>query len=252
MIEVRNLYMKYDREPVVRDVSLDIPETGITALIGPNGAGKSTMLTGIGRLNPIESGEVLIDGVPVDKWKSDELARTIAVLRQENHLAIRLTVAELVMLGRHPHSGGRVKKDDHEHVARALTSVSMDEMADRFVGELSGGQRQRAFIAMTLAQDTKYVLLDEPLSSLDMRHSRDMMRHLRTATDERGISAVIVIHDINVAAAYADRIVAMKDGEIRANGTPEEVMSPEVLGDIFGLEVEVGKIGDRLVAMPVA
>ncbi|VEI13449.1 iron ABC transporter ATP-binding protein [Trueperella bialowiezensis] len=252
MIEISNVTMAYDADPVVCDVSFTIPDSGVTALIGPNGAGKSTLLAGVGRLNPLRGGNVRIDGVDLGDWDAEELARTVAILRQENHLSIRLTVAEIVMLGRHPHSKGRRTRDDYAHVAQALDCVNMRDHADRFLDELSGGQRQRAFIAMALAQDTKYLLLDEPLSALDMRHARDMMRHLRKVCDERGISVVIVIHDVNTAAAYADTMVALKDGHLVAHGTPAEVMRAEQLEEIFGVDVDVATVGGRLVAMPVA
>ncbi|OFS72707.1 iron ABC transporter ATP-binding protein [Trueperella sp. HMSC08B05] len=252
MIELTNVTMAYDADPVVRDVTLTLPDSGVTALIGPNGAGKSTLLSGIGRLHPLIGGSVRIDGRELGEWDTDALARTIAILRQENHLAIRLTVAELVMLGRHPHSKGRRTREDYAHVADALQCVNMRDLADRFIDELSGGQRQRTFIAMALAQDTKYLLLDEPLSALDMRHGRDMMRHLKGVCAERGISVVIVIHDVNTAAAYADRMVAMKDGYLACSGTPPEVMREDVLGEIFDVEVNVAELGGRLVAMPVA
>ncbi|MDP9806476.1 iron complex transport system ATP-binding protein [Trueperella bonasi] len=252
MIEIVNVSMAYDADPVVRDVTLTIPESGVTALIGPNGAGKSTLISGIGRLHDLRSGEISVDGKGLSDWDTQELAQTIAILRQENHLAVRLTVAELTMLGRHPHSKGRRTRLDYAHVADALDCVNMRDLADRFLDELSGGQRQRAFIAMALAQDTKYLLLDEPLSALDMRHARDMMRHLRHVCDHRGLSVVIVIHDVNTAAAYADTMVALKDGRLATVGTPEEVMRPERLEEIFGVDVEVARVGERLVAMPVA
>lgn len=250
MIEVSHVSMNYQDFQAVHDVSLTLPETGITALIGPNGAGKSTLLSGIGRLLDLKSGDIKIDGKPLGDWKSDELAKTVAILRQENHLTMRLTVAELVMLGRHPHSKGKARPVDYEVVSRALEQVDMVSMADRFLDELSGGQRQRAFVAMTLAQDARYLLLDEPLSALDMRHSRDMMRHLKDAVAEQHISVVIVIHDVNTAAAYADRLVAIKHGELVAEGTPDEVMQPQVLADIFNVEVEVGVLGGHPIAMP--
>lgn len=252
MIEISNVTMNYDGDPVVHDVSFTIPDSGVTALIGPNGAGKSTLLSGIGRLHPLLGGEIIVDGRELGAWDSDELARTIAILRQENHLAIRLTVAELVMLGRHPHSKGRRTREDYAHVADALDCVNMRDNADRFLDELSGGQRQRAFIAMALAQDTKYLLLDEPLSALDMRHARDMMRHLRKVCDTRGISVVIVIHDVNTAAAYADTMIALKDGHLAAKGDPVDVMRSDQLEEIFDVDVDVARIGGRLVAMPVA
>ena len=252
MIEISNVTMSYDGDPVVHDVSLTIPDSGVTAMIGPNGAGKSTLLAGIGRLHPLLGGDIRIDGKELSEWDSEELARTIAILRQENHLAIRLSVAELVMLGRHPHSKGRRTREDYAHVADSLDCVNMRDNADRFLDELSGGQRQRAFIAMALAQDTKYLLLDEPLSALDMRHARDMMRHLRRVCDTRGISVVIVIHDVNTAAAYSDTMIALKHGHLVAQGDPVDVMRADQLEEIFGVDVDVARIGGRLVAMPVA
>lgn len=250
MIEVKNVSINYGDYNAVRDVSLTLPESGITALIGPNGAGKSTLLCGIGRLQEIAGGQIIIDGRPLQSWGSDELARHVAILRQENHLTMRLTVSELVMLGRYPHSKGKARPIDYEIVSRSLEQVDMTGMAGRFLDELSGGQRQRAFVAMTLAQDAKYLLLDEPLSALDMRHSRDMMRHLRKAVAEQNISVVIVIHDVNTAAAYADRLVAIKNGQNAAQGTPEEVMRSEVLQDVFNVEVDVGELGGHPIAMP--
>ncbi|MDO5701685.1 MAG: ATP-binding cassette domain-containing protein [Bowdeniella nasicola] len=252
MIEIDSVTMSYDRDPVVRDVTLTLPDSGITALIGPNGAGKSTLLGGIGRLLPLDRGQVRIDSRPIADWQSDELARTIAILRQENHLTVRLTVAELVMLGRHPHSRGRTTDEDERKVAEALRCVNMLELSGRFLDELSGGQRQRAFVAMTLAQDANYLLLDEPLSAMDMRHARDMMRHLSQVSQERNIAVVIVIHDINTAAAYADRLVALRDGELVADGRPEEVVTPEVLREVFDVDVHVTEMGGRPVAIPVA
>lgn len=251
MIEIENVTMSYGRDPVVDNVSFTLPDSGITALIGPNGAGKSTLLCGIGRLLPLRMGKVKIDGVSLDDWKAHKLAQRIAILRQENHLTVRLTVAELVMLGRHPHTQGRTTAADEEIVHAALESVHMLEFADRFLDELSGGQRQRAFVAMTLAQDTKYLLLDEPLSALDMRNSRDMMRHLQKIVADKNLSIVIVIHDINVAAAYSDRIIALKEGKVVAEGSPHEVVNPQVLAEVFDVETEVVEVAGRPVAVPV-
>lgn len=251
MIEIKNVTMSYGRDPVVDDVSFTLPDQGITALIGPNGAGKSTLLCGIGRLLPLRHGQVVIDETTLEDWKAHELAQRIAILRQENHLTVRLTVAELVMLGRHPHTKGRTTKADEEIVTRALESVHMLDLSDRFLDELSGGQRQRAFVAMTLAQDTKYLLLDEPLSALDMRNSRDMMRHLQQVVAEKNLSVVIVIHDVNTAAAYSDRIIALKDGRVAAEGSPHQVICPEVLQDVFDVETEVIEVAGRPVAVPV-
>lgn len=249
MITVDHVSMTYGAKPVVSDVSLTLPEAGMTALIGANGAGKSTLLSGIGRLKELHSGTITVDGTNVREWKPRDLARRLAILRQENHLSVRLTVAELVALGRHPHSGGRMTPGDEDAIRDALTFVDMAQYAGRFLDELSGGQRQRAFIAMTLAQDARYLLLDEPLASLDLHHAREMMRHLRQICDEKGTSVIIVLHDINTAAAYADRLVAMREGELVADGTPTDVMTPETLADIFAVETTVLSVDGRPVAV---
>lgn len=251
MIKAENVTMSYGREPVVKNVCLELPESGVTALIGPNGAGKSTFLAGIGRLHPLVSGSIKIDDRAVEDWDSKALARTLAVLRQDNHLSVRLTVAQLALLGRFPHSRGNPTDADHEVAARALRQVDMDHMADRFLDELSGGQRQRAFVAMTLAQETKHLLLDEPLSALDMRYSRQIMRYLVQVSQERQMGVIIVIHDINMAAAYADRMIAMKDGEIVADGAPGEVMTSDCLSHVFDVDVEIQEVSGRPRAFPV-
>lgn len=250
MIELQNVTMSYGQYPVVDHVSLVLPDSGLTALIGPNGAGKSTLLAGIGRLQKLDTGSITIDGLPLQDWRTEDLAKSLAVLRQENYLAARLTVAELVMLGRHPHNRGKICTKDEQIVAQALEWANLTEFAGRFLDQLSGGQRQRAFIAMTLAQGAKHLLLDEPLSSLDLRNSRDLMRHLWEIA-KNGVSIVMVIHDINTAAAYADRLIAMKDGQVVADGTPLEVMQPPVLERVFDVETHLTMAGGRPVAVPV-
>ncbi|MDR6939786.1 iron ABC transporter ATP-binding protein [Arcanobacterium hippocoleae] len=250
MIELQNVTMSYGQEPVVDNVSLTLPDHGLTALIGPNGAGKSTLLSGIGRLQELQHGTVAIDGVALADWHTAELAKSLAVLRQENHMTVRLTVTELVMLGRHPHNHGRIRPEDEEIAARVLEWANLTKYSGRFLDQLSGGQRQRAFIAMTLAQGAKHILLDEPLSSLDLRNSRDLMRHLWEIC-QNDVSIVMVIHDINIAAAYADRLIAMKNGRVVADGTPLEVMQPQVLEEVFEVETHITMAGSRPVAVPV-
>jgi iron complex transport system ATP-binding protein len=215
------------------------PLGGITSIIGPNGAGKSTLISMISRLIPMDAGRVLVDGLDVSRAPSVELARRLSILRQENHLTARLTVRDLVAFGRYPHTGGRLTVLDRTRISEALDYLDLAALGDRFLDELSGGQRQRAFVAMVLAQDTDYVLLDEPLNNLDMSHAVDMMKILRRAAAELGKTVVLVIHDINFASAYSDHIVAMKDGRIVLQGTPEEVITPDALREIFALDVAV-------------
>ncbi|MTB87234.1 ATP-binding cassette domain-containing protein [Aeromicrobium senzhongii] len=247
-IRAEGVTKRYGRTVVVDDVHLDLPLGGVTALIGPNGAGKSTLLSIVGRLLTADGGRVTVTGLDVATTRSDELAKRMAVLRQENHLDIRLTVRDLVTFGRYPHSKGRPTADDLEHVEKALHYLDLDHLADRFLDQLSGGQRQRAFVAMVLCQDTDVVLLDEPLNNLDLRHAVSMMGRLRDAARELGRTVVVVVHDINVASCYADTIVAMRDGTVAACGSPADIMRPELLEEIYGLPVRVHELDGQLIA----
>ncbi|WP_369069942.1 iron ABC transporter ATP-binding protein [Kineococcus terrestris] len=239
MITVSGLTKTYDAQTVLGPISEHLAVGGLTSLIGPNGAGKSTLLTITGRLAAPDTGQVLLDGLDVHRAKSSEVARRLAVLRQENHVTARVTVRELVGFGRFPHSGGRLRAEDVEHVDRALEFLDLTDLQDRFLDQLSGGQRQRAHVAMVLAQDTGHVLLDEPLNNLDIKHAVRMMGLLRRAADELGRTVVLVVHDINFAAAWSDRIVALRDGRVVASGTPAEMVTPEVLGRVFDTPVRV-------------
>ncbi|WP_181310072.1 iron ABC transporter ATP-binding protein [Nocardioides campestrisoli] len=247
-IRAEGVTKRYGRQVVVDDVELDLPLGGVTALIGPNGAGKSTLLSIAGRLQSADAGRVTVTGLDVATAPGEELARRMAVLRQENHLDIRLTVRDLVTFGRYPHSKGRPGLDDLAHVEKALEYLDLTQYADRFLDQLSGGQRQRAFVAMVLCQDTDVVLLDEPLNNLDLRHAVAMMGRLRDAARELDRTIVVVVHDLNVASCYADTIVAMRDGKVVACGPPAEIMRPDLLEEIYGLPVAVHEIDGQLIA----
>lgn len=249
MIHLQGVAKNYAGRRVLGPIDLEIAPGGITALIGPNGAGKSTMLTIIGRLLSADAGAVTVGGLDVVTTKPRELAKVVSILRQENHFMARLTVRQLVTFGRFPHSAGRPTEADLRAVHAAIAFLDLAGMEDRFIDELSGGQRQRAFVAMVLAQDTDYVLLDEPLTGLDMKHAAGMMRQLRAAADALGKTIVLVVHDVNFASAYADRIIALADGQLVASGTPEEIMRPDVLEQVFGTEVEVLEHAGNLVAI---
>ena len=248
-IELRGVEKHYAGRHVLGPIDLAIEPGGVTALIGANGAGKSTMLTIIGRLLEADSGRVEVGGLDVRLAKSRELAKVVSILRQENHFMARLTVQQLVTFGRFPHSAGRLTQADRRAIHAAIAFLDLSGFENRFIDELSGGQRQRAFVAMVLAQDTDYVLLDEPLTGLDMRHAVGMMGQVRAAADALGKTIVLVIHDVNFAAAYADRIVALADGRVIASGTPEEIITPEVLELVFKTPVEVLEHGGKRVAV---
>lgn len=239
MISLSTVLRRYTSEVAIGPVDLDIPSGGVTALVGPNGAGKSTLLTMIGRLMGMDAGSITVAGLDVSKTPSKELAKTISVLRQENHFVTRLTVRQLVGFGRFPHTRGRITVEDERVISRAIDFLNLGELETRYLDELSGGQRQRAYVAMVLAQDTEYVLLDEPLNNLDMQHSVEMMKHLKKAATELGRTIVIVLHDINFAGHYADHICALKNGEVVAYGTPAEIIAPDVLTPIFNTPIDV-------------
>ncbi|HLV05089.1 ABC transporter ATP-binding protein [uncultured Georgenia sp.] len=239
MITLTDVRKDYSSEVCIGPVDLRIPAGGITALIGPNGAGKSTLLTMIGRLLGLDSGTIEIAGYDVTTTASKDLAKIVSVLRQENHFVTRLTVRQLVAFGRFPYTKGRLTKVDEELISQAIDFLELSDLENRYLDELSGGQRQRAYVAMVLCQDTEFVLLDEPLNNLDMRHSVQMMQHLRRAATELGRTIVIVLHDINFASRYADYICAVKDGRIAEFGPCEEIMTEPVLTRVFDTPVQV-------------
>ncbi|WP_348648030.1 ATP-binding cassette domain-containing protein [Brachybacterium sp. Marseille-Q7125] len=237
--QVRKTYTSDTGTVTIGPVSVDIPAGGVTALVGPNGAGKSTLLTMIGRLLGIDEGVIEVAGYDVSSTASADLARILSVLRQENHFITRLTVRQLVGFGRFPYSKGRLTRLDEHKISEAIDFLNLGDLEDRYLDQLSGGQRQRAYVAMVLAQDTEYVLLDEPLNNLDMRHSVQMMGRLRDAARQLGRTIVVVLHDINFAAHYADAIVAMKDGDVVQSGPVEQIMDAAVLTHVFDTPVQV-------------
>ena len=236
---VQKRYTSGTETVTIGPVTTQIPSGGVTALVGPNGAGKSTMLTMVGRLLGIDEGSIEVAGYDIASTASKDLAKILSVLRQENHFITRLTVRQLVGFGRFPYSKGRLTKLDEHKITEAIDFLNLDELEDRYLDQLSGGQRQRAYVAMVLAQDTEYVLLDEPLNNLDMRHSVQMMGRLRDAARELGRTIVVVLHDINFAAHYADHIIAMKNGGVVEAGPVDEIMNGDVLTRVFDTPVQV-------------
>ncbi|MDR7855533.1 ATP-binding cassette domain-containing protein [Tissierella sp.] len=239
MINIDGVKKAYSDEVEIGPLSIEVPKAGITSLIGPNGAGKSTTLLMIGRLLHMDEGHIKVANMDVTDSKSENLAKILTILRQENHFVTRLTVRQLVGFGRFPYSKGRLTNKDEDRISKYIDFLGLTDLENRYLDELSGGQRQRAYVAMVLCQETEYVLLDEPLNNLDVARSVQMMEHLRYAADEFGRTILTVMHDINFAAKYSDRICAMKDGKIAAFGTVEEVMDSGILTDIFETRIEI-------------
>lgn len=249
MIRVEQLTYKVGPAVILRGVDLKLDAGGITALIGPNGAGKSSLLHCIAGLNRLASGTVRIGDLDPFTAPGSVRARAVALLQQSPAVVSRLSVRDLVAFGRWPHHRGRATSHDEAFVTQALDAFALESLADRPVETLSGGQRQRAFIAMTWAQDTPWMLLDEPLNALDPRHARDLMARLHDLSRAGGRSVVIVLHDINAAAGWADRIVAMKDGRVMAQDTSNALLTPDTLGAVFDTPFEVLNIRGRPVVV---
>lgn len=247
MIEIRNVTKRYGQKAVVDDVSLSITKGQIVSLIGPNGAGKSTLLSLVSRLLSRDSGEIRIDGTEVTQTQGRVLAQKLSILKQDNHINVRLTVRDLVSFGRFPYSQGRLTRDDWQHVEQAIAYLELEPYADRFLDQLSGGQRQRAYVAMTICQNTDYILLDEPLNNLDMKHSVQIMQVLRRMVSELGKTVILVLHDINFASCYSDSIAAMKDGKLLHYGRAEAVIATEPLRQIYDMHIPIEQIrGNRI------
>lgn len=249
MVDIKNVFKSYNKKPVIEDVSLKIPKGKITSFIGPNGAGKSTLISMISRLIAKDAGLITIDGEDITEQNDRELARKISILKQSNTMNVKLTVRELISFGRFPYSQGRLTKMDWEKVDEAIDYMELNDIQHKYLDELSGGQRQRAFIAMVLAQDTEYILLDEPLNNLDMRHSVQIMKTLRRLVDELGKTVIIVIHDINFASCYSDEIVALKDGKIVKQGPTCDVIDKCVLKEIYDMDIEIKEIEDQRICV---
>lgn len=230
--------VSYGDRVIIEPMDVAVPAGEVTAIIGPNGCGKSTLLKTLSRTMPLRAGAVYLDGKAIADMPTAEVARKMALLPQSPEAPGGLTVGELVALGRYPHQKGfgRLTARDREVIAWALSITHLTEFSDRAIDALSGGQRQRAWIAMALAQDTDLILLDEPTTYLDMAHQLEVLELLRDLNEQQGKTIALVIHELNLAARFADWMIALKDGAIRAAGTPDQVMTPAMLRDVFGLE----------------
>jgi len=249
MIKVKNLSKKYNELEVVKGVDLVINKGKLTSIIGPNGAGKSTLLGLISRLIEKNEGSIFINEKRIEEWKDNDLAKTLAILKQDNNVNMRITIEELVAFGRFPYSNGRLTKEDYEMIDKAIEYMGLEEMRTKYINELSGGQRQRAFIAMIIAQDTEYILLDEPLNSLDIKHAKELMKIIRELVDNLGKTIVMVLHDINFASYYSDYIIAMQDGEILQVGNTEDIISNETLDALYGTPIRIEKYEERKICI---
>jgi iron complex transport system ATP-binding protein len=241
----------YGGDPVVRDLTIEIPQGQVTTIIGPNGCGKSTLLRTLARLLKPSDGRVVLDGDAIGAMPTREIARRLALLPQSPVAPDGLLVRDLVGRGRHPHQRWfrQWSRDDEDVVEAALSMTDTADLGDRPLDQLSGGQRQRAWIAMTLAQDTELMLLDEPTTFLDLAHQVEVLDLVTRLNQERGRTVVMVLHDLNLAARYSDVVVVMKDGALLAQGPPDEVFTVDMLSAVFGLDADV--LPDPRTGLPI-
>ena len=243
MIKLNNISHHIGKQQILHNITLSLPTAQVIALIGPNGAGKSTLFSVMARLQPLQAGQVsfAVDNEERDivSCQARTLAKTVAMLGQDNHVQGRLRVHELLMFGRYPYHQGQPTADDQQKVQEILERFELEPLAERFLSTLSGGQRQRVLIAMIVCQDTPYLLLDEPLNNLDMYHAGRLMRELRQLSHNQQKTVVIVLHDINQAAQFADTVVTMKAGEVTAVGRPADVITKETMKDLYNVDVTV-------------
>ncbi|MDU4962490.1 MAG: ABC transporter ATP-binding protein [Sporomusaceae bacterium] len=240
-LSTADLAIAYDTAIIVEKLNIAIPQGKMTAIVGPNGCGKSTVLKAISRILPPQRGQVYLDGKDIKTLPTREIAKKLAILPQSPTAPGGLTVEELVSYGRYPHQQGfgKLTRDDRDVIAWALSITGLEALADRFVDMLSGGQRQRVWIAMALAQQTDLILLDEPTTYLDLPHQLEVLELLAALRDQQGCTLAMVLHDLNLAARFADYMIAMRDGVIVCHGAPETVMRPAVLRQVFQIDAAI-------------
>ena len=241
MINIDKVSKSYGKDQVLDEVGLSIDKGKFTAFIGPNGAGKSTLLSLISRL--------LLKGQEIESWDSLNLAKELSMLKQKVDYQVKLTVEELISFGRYPYSQGRLSTEDYQKIDQAITYMNLDTFRKRRIDQLSGGQLQRVNIAMILAQDTDIILLDEPLNNLDIKQGILMMKTLRSLVDDLGKTVVVVIHDVNVASQFVDVMVAFKDGKVFSHGSPDQVMTEDILGRLYDMKITIADIDGKKICL---
>ena len=248
-LRIRGVEFGYGSEAVLKGISIEIPQGEMLSIVGPNGAGKTTLLRCINRILKPRRGVIMVNGKSIEEMSRREIAKKMGYVPQSTHQVFPNTVFDVILMGRRPHFAWKCNEKDIEKVLETLKMLGIEHLAMRDITELSGGQQQKVFIARALAQEPEILLLDEPTSNLDIKHQLEVMNIIKSITNERGITAIMAIHDLNLASRYADRVIMMHKGKIFAVGSPEEVLTPENIREVYGVEAEVlcGKDGKPLI-----
>ena len=244
-MKIEGLSKSFGKKTILDEIDLTIKKGKLTAFIGPNGAGKSTLLTTMSRLIATETGAIYLNGQDLKSFKTRELSQQLSILKQMNHLNMNITVYELVAFARFPYSKGNLTPTDKDKIKLSIAQLGLTELAQENIQTLSGGQLQRAYIAMILAQDTEFILLDEPLNNLDMNFAVQMMQLLQILVTKYGKTVLIVLHDINFAASFADDIVAMKSGKIFAHDETSQIIKEEILNPLYEMSIRIKEIDSK-------
>lgn len=239
MINLSGVYKKYNGVTALAISELEIPENKLIGIIGPNGSGKSTLLSCIANSIKPTSGNIFIDGIEVRRYDRIEFAKKISIMNQSTDVNLNLTIEDLVSFGRYPYSKGNLTWEDMEIVNDAIYNTGIDHIRNKYITQVSGGERQRALVSLLLAQQSKYILLDEPLNNLDMKSSVQLMDLLRNIVHNNGVTVIIVLHDINFAMNYADSLILMNKGQIAHHGSPESIRTNGIMSEIYGIPIDI-------------
>jgi iron complex transport system ATP-binding protein len=250
-LKIKDVEFSYGSIPVLKDVCIELAESEMLGVVGPNGAGKSTLIRCIDRILAPQKGSILLDNRDIKEMHLMELAKKMGYIPQSTSQVFPATVFDTVLMGRRPHIGWRSSEKDTEKVLEMLQMLNIEEFAMRDINELSGGQQQKVFIARALTQEPDVLLLDEPTSNLDIRHQLEVMGIIKNIVIEKQLSAIMAIHDLNLASRYSDRILMMNGGSIFAAGNPSSVLTPENIKDVYGVEAEVNNNNGRPYIVPI-
>ena len=244
MLSIKKLNKKYGDKNILNNINLDIPNNKFVSVIGPNGAGKSTLLSAITQLTEYD-GTVIIDGSNIRSYTRKDIAKKISYLKQSNEINIKITVRDLIGFGRYPYSNGNLTEEDNRVIDKVIKYMELEDIQDKYINQISGGEKQRSLIAVSLAQDSKYILLDEPLNNLDIKHSVQIMQILNSIINTTDKTVIAIIHDLNFVSKYSDFIIGIKKGNILFARNKEYVMNTNLLNTLYDYNINIEKIGNQ-------